>query len=102
MHEMISQAREMQEQFQQKMSEVVVEGNAGAGAVIVQMNGNKQLLRVQITPNATLGLGANSPDVEMLQDLVAAAFNDAARKVDEAVKGKVGGMLGNLGIPDLS
>jgi hypothetical protein len=94
--EMLSQAGEMRQQVESKLSEVVVEGSAGAGAVSVQMNGHKQLLRVKIDPSAVLGLSSNKPDVEMLEDLITSAVNDAGRKADEAIKGTLGGTLGKL------
>ncbi|MDR3764627.1 MAG: YbaB/EbfC family nucleoid-associated protein [Acidobacteriota bacterium] len=90
--EMMSRAQQMQQQMQQKMRETQVEASVGGGAVVVTMNGEKQVLAVKIEKDATT-------DVEMLQDLVAAAVNEAARKVDAAVKSQLGGMLGGLGLP---
>ena len=104
LQEMLSQAGEMRQQVESKLSEVVVEGSAGAGAVNVQMNGHKQLLRIKIDPNAVLGLSSNKPDVELLEDLITSAVNDAGRKADEAIKGTLGGSLGKLmsglGLPE--
>src|SRR5205807_1152282 len=65
---------------------------SGGGAVTVKMNGQKRLLSIKIEPDA-------AGDVEMLQDLVVAAVNEASRKVDEAVQASVGGMLGGMGMP---
>jgi nucleoid-associated protein EbfC len=92
MQEMMTRAQEMQEQMQIKMRETQVEASSGGGAVTVRMNGEKQLLSVKIEKDA-----AN--DVEMLQDLVLAAVNEATRKVDAAVKSQLGGLLGGMGLP---
>ena len=94
--DIISQAKKQAEDLQNKMQSTVVEGSAGGGSVKVKMNGQKRLLGVTIDPEA-----AKSEDLEMLQDLITAAVNDAARKIDEAMKSTVGGMLGGLGIPGL-
>ncbi|HEV2113535.1 MAG TPA: YbaB/EbfC family nucleoid-associated protein [Terriglobales bacterium] len=94
LQELMSQAKRQAESLQKKMQETVVEGSAGGGAVRAKMNGQKQVLSVIIDPETV-----KSGDIEMLQDLVTAALNDAVRKVDEAVQSSMGGMLGNLGIP---
>lgn len=96
MQQIMKQAQQMQEQLQKQMAELSVEGSAGGGMVLIKMNGLKQVLEVKIEPDA-----ANSGDVEMLQDLVVAAFNEAARKVDEAMAGQIGGLTGGLRIPGL-
>jgi DNA-binding YbaB/EbfC family protein len=89
----MSQARQQYEALQKKMQETVVDFTAGGGAVSVKMNGQKHLLSVTIDPEII-----KSGDVEMLQDLVTAAVNGAANKVDEAMKSTVGGMLGGMGL----
>jgi nucleoid-associated protein EbfC len=99
MQEMLGQAKAMQEQMQQKMSETVVESNAGGGAVSVRMNGQKQIQKLTIDPSAVLGLGGNAADVEMLEDLIVAAINDAGRRVDDAMKTGLSSMLGGLNLP---
>jgi DNA-binding YbaB/EbfC family protein len=99
MQEMLGQAKAMQEQLQQKMSETVVESNAGGGAVSVRMNGQKQIQKLTIDPSAVLGLSGNAADVEMLEDLIVAAINDAGRRVDEAMKSGLSSMLGGLNLP---
>lgn len=99
--EMISQAGQMQEEVQRKLAEKVVEATSGGGAVTVTMNGKKQLLKLHIDPSAVIGLTGGQPDVEMLEDLVVAAVNEAGRKADEAIQASVQGMLGNLKIPGL-
>ena len=99
--EMLSQASQMQEELQRKMAQIVVEGQSGGGAVTATMNGKKQLLKVQIDPAAVVGLSGPQPDVEMLENLIVAAVNEAGRKADEAIKSSVQGMLGGLKIPGL-
>jgi DNA-binding YbaB/EbfC family protein len=100
--QMLSQANQMQEEIQRKLGETVVEGTSGGGAVTATMNGKKELLKIHIDPSAVIGLGGSQPDVEMLEDLVVAAVNDAGRHADEAIKSSVQGMLGGLKIPGLS
>jgi hypothetical protein len=93
LQEMISQARKQYDALQKKMQETVVEASSGGGSVSVKMNGSKQLLSIKIDPEVV-----KSGDVEMLQDLVTAAVNEATRQIDQAMQSTVGGMLGGLGI----
>ena len=95
--QMMKQAQEMQERLQRELAETEVTANAGGGMVTVTMNGQKQILRLTIDPEVV-----SKDDVEMLQDLIVAAVNDAQRKVDETVAGKMGGMMGGLKIPGLT
>jgi hypothetical protein len=99
--EMLSQANKMQEEIQQKLGQTVVEGASGGGAVTATMNGKKQLLKIRIDPAAVIGLSGDKPDVEMLENLVVAAVNEAGRKADEAMQSSVQGMLGGLNLPGL-
>jgi hypothetical protein len=92
MQEMMAQAQQMQQQMQMKMREVQVESSVGGGAVVVRMNGEKILLSVKIEKDA-------AADVEMLQDLILAAVNEASRKADAEAKNQLGGMLGSMGVP---
>jgi nucleoid-associated protein EbfC len=92
--ELMSQAKRQYEVLQKKMQETVVEGSSGGGTVTVKMDGRKQLLSVKIDPEAL-----KAGDIEMLQDLITAAVNGAAKKVDDAVQSAMGGMLG--GIPGI-
>jgi nucleoid-associated protein EbfC len=96
LQQMVSQARQQYEEIQKKMEATVVEASAGGGSVTVKMNGKKQLVAVKVEPDVV-----SSGDVEMLQDLVMAAVNEASRRVDEEVQASVGGMLGGMGIPGL-
>jgi len=100
--EMLSQAGQMQEEMQRKLSETVVEASSGGGAVIATMNGKKELLKLHIDPSAALSLTGGQADVEMLEDLIVGAINEAGRKADEAIKSNVQGMLGGLKIPGLT
>ena len=93
--EMMSMAKQQAEAMQKKMEETVVDASSGGGTVSVKMNGRKQVLTLKIDPEAVKG-----GDVEMLQDLVTAAVNEASRRVDEAMQSSLGGMLGNLGLGD--
>lgn len=99
MSEMLSQANQMQEEVQRKLGETVVESSSGGGAVTATMNGKKQLLKLRIDPSAVVSLSGGHADVEMLEDLVVAAVNEAGRKADEVIQNSVQGMLGGLKIP---
>jgi DNA-binding YbaB/EbfC family protein len=90
---MIAQAQKQAEQLQKQMQSTVIEASSGGGTVTVKMNGQKRVLGVVIDPEAV-----KSGDIEMLQDLITAAVNEAGRKVDEAMQASVGGMLGGLGL----
>jgi len=96
--EMMAQAREMQAQMEQKLAATVVEAESGGGMVHVRMNGKKEILRLKIEPTA---LGASAGDVELLEDLITAAINEAGRRADEAMKSSVAGMMGGLKLPGL-
>ena len=95
--EVMQQARQVQEQLQKRMSDLRVEASAGGGMVTVVVNGAKQVQSIRIDPNVV-----SRDDVEMLQDLIAAAVNDANRKVDEQLGQSMSGLLGGLKIPGLS
>ena len=96
LQEMLQQARMMQEQIQRQLEELHVEAASGGGIVRVRMNGHKQILELKIDPEAV-----QDKDVEMLQDLVMAAVNQASRQVDEQMKQKLGALAGGLGLPGL-
>ena len=91
LQDLMLQARQQYESLQKKMQETVIDASAGGGSVTVKMNGQKRLLEVRIDPEA-------AKDVEMLQDLVTAAVNEAGRKIDEQLQSTVGGMLGGMGL----
>ncbi len=92
MQQMLKQAQQMQERLQEEIAAIRVEASAGGGMVTVKMDGLKRVLAVTIDPEV-------AGDVEMLQDLVMAAFNEASKKVDEEARTKLGGLLGGLGLP---
>jgi hypothetical protein len=98
MKEMMSQAREMQAQMEQKLAATIVEAESGGGMVKVRMNGKKEVLRLTIEPTA---LGSTTGDIELLEDLIAAAVNEAGRRADEAMKSSVANMMGGLNLPGL-
>ena len=97
--EMLGQAKQMQEQMQQKLAATVVEASSGGGAVTVKMNGKKEILKLTIDPAAVTSLTGANADVEMLEDLIAAAVNEAGRRAEEILQSSVQGMLGGLNLP---
>ena len=94
--EMMKQAQQMQERLQKQMAELRVEGNAGGGMVTVVVNGAKQIQSLKIDPEVV-----SKDDVEMLQDLILAAINDAHRKAEEQLGQQMSGLMGGLKIPGL-
>src|SRR5712692_7534726 len=97
MQQILKQVQQFQEQLQKQLEDLVVEASSGGGMVAVKMNGQKQLTAVQIDREAF-----GSGDLEMLQDLVLAAVNEAARKVDEQLAKQVGSLTGGLNIRGVS
>ena len=91
--QMMKQAQQMQERLQKQMAEMKVEATSGGGMVTVVMTGTKQIESLRIDPEAV-----SKEDVEMLQDLIVAAINDAQRKIDEALQKQMGGLMGGLGL----
>ncbi len=99
MNQMMKQMKKMQAQMakaQEELAEKEVEGTAGGGVVKVVMNGHKQVLSVEIDPEAV-----EPEDVEMLKDMVTAAFNEAMKNVDDLVSKDLGKLTGGLNIPGL-
>jgi DNA-binding YbaB/EbfC family protein len=92
MQAMMQQAQKMQEKLQAEIAQIRVDGTAGGGMVSIKMDGHKNVLAVKIDPEV-------AGDVEMLQDLVLAACNEAAKRVDEESQKKMGATLGSLGLP---
>ena len=93
---MMKQAQEMQARLQKQMGEMRIEATAGGGMVTVVVTGTKQLQSIKIDPEVV-----SKDDVEMLQDLIVAAINDANRKVDEQLGQSMSGLMGGLKIPGL-
>ena len=93
LQQLMSQAKQQYETLQKKMQETTVEASAGGGTVHVKMDGRKQIVSLKIDSEAV-----KAGDVEMLQDLITAAVNEATRQVDQAMQSTVGGMLGGMGL----
>jgi DNA-binding YbaB/EbfC family protein len=97
--DILKNAQNLQEQvgnFQEKLSRITATGSAGGGMVEITLNGRIELLQVRISPEAM-----NPPDVEMLQDLIAAAFTSAMEKIRETINQEMGSLAGGLGLPGL-
>lgn len=92
MQAMMKKAQQMQQRLQEEIAQIRVEASAGGGMVTVKMDGTKKVLGVRIEPEA-------ATDVEMLQDMVMAAFNEAHKRVEEETQSKMSGLLGGLGLP---
>ena len=92
MQSMLKQAEQMQRKMQDEVALIRVEATAGGGMVTIKMDGKKNVTGVKIDPEV-------AGDVEMLQDMVLAAINEAAKKVDDEVQQKMGGMLGGMQLP---
>jgi nucleoid-associated protein EbfC len=91
LQQMLSQFRQVQEKLEKQLDEIAVEASAGGGMVIVKMNGQKQLTEVRVEPDVF-----KSKDQEMLQELILAAVNEAARRVDEELSKQVKDLTGGL------
>ncbi len=91
MRQLMKQAQEMQERLQRELNELVVEASVGGGMVTVKMSGHKQVVSVKIDPEAM-----DKDDPSMLEDLIVAAVNEAGRKVEESMQGKMGSMASSL------
>jgi DNA-binding YbaB/EbfC family protein len=96
LQQIMKQAQQMQEKLQKQMEATVIDATAGGGMVSVKMNGQKQLLSIQID-----GEVFASGDKDMLQDLIVAAVNEGIRKVDEVLQSQLGSLTGGLKIPGL-
>jgi DNA-binding YbaB/EbfC family protein len=94
--QMMKQAQQMQDRLQKQMADLRVEATAGGGMVSVVMNGTKQIQSLKIDPEVV-----SKEDVEMLQDLIMAAINDAQRKVEDELQKSMGGLMGGLKIPGM-
>lgn len=99
MKDMMGHAKQMQAEMERKLADTVVEASTGGGVVTARMNGKKELLALKIDPTV---MGATASDLELLEDLITSAVNEAGRRVDEAMKSSVQGMLGNLNLPGLT
>jgi hypothetical protein len=93
---MMKQLQQAQERIQAEIAVLEVEATSGGGAVKAVMDGQKNLKQLTLDPEAV-----SKEDVEMLQDLILTAVNEAGRKVDEAIQEKLGGLTGGLKLPGL-
>jgi len=93
---LMNQLKQAQEKMQQEIAALEIEAASGGGMVKVVMDGQKNLKSLRIDPEVV-----SKEDVEMLQDLITAAINEAARKVDAALQEKIGGLAGGMKIPGL-
>jgi DNA-binding YbaB/EbfC family protein len=94
--ELLAQAQKATQQLQERMRATVIEASSGGGSVTVKMNGQKELLSVKIDPEVV-----KNGDVEMLQDLIVAAMNEASRRIDQNLQSSLSGMLGGLNLPGM-
>jgi len=92
MQQIMRQAQQAQEKMQEKIAQIRVEATAGGGMITVGMDGQKNLLSVKIDPEV-------AGDVEMLQDMIVAACNEAVKKVEAQIQQEMSGMLGGMGLP---
>jgi DNA-binding YbaB/EbfC family protein len=96
LQKMLKQAKEMQDNLQKELAQLRLEGTSGGGMVSVTLDGQKNLVSIRLNPEVI-----NRDDIEMLQDLIVAAFNDGAAKVDEHLSQKLSVLGGGLKIPGL-
>jgi DNA-binding YbaB/EbfC family protein len=96
LQKMMKSAKEMQEKLQKELAELRIEGTSGGGMVAVTLDGQKSLISLKLDPEVV-----NKDDIDMLQDLIMAAFNDAAAKVDEHLSQKLGSLGAGLKIPGM-
>lgn len=96
MNKIMQQVQEAQKKLQEELGAMRITASSGGGMVEVTLDGTKQVISMKIDPQAV-----NAEDVEMLQDLIVAAYNEAFRRVDEEAAQKMGSLTGNLKIPGL-
>jgi len=96
LNKMLQSAKDMQERMQQELAGLRLEGSSGGGMVALVVDGQKNLISLKLDPEVV-----NKDDVDMLQDLIVAAFNDAAAKVDEHLARKLGALGAGLKIPGM-
>jgi hypothetical protein len=100
MQQMVQQMQRQMQQIQEELGNTSIEGTAGGGTVIVTMNGHREVQDVKLSAEVV-----DPDDVDMLQDLILAAINDATKKAQELTEERMGplmgGMGGGMGIPGL-
>ena len=95
MNNLMKQAQKMQKQIQELQDELdkrIFEISSGGGAVKISMTGKKEVTAITLSPEVV-----DPDDIEMLQDLLLAAVNEAVRQVDETVSREMGGITGGMG-----
>ena len=90
-NQMMSMAQNMAKQMEEQMDALVVEGNSGGGMVTVKMDGHKRLQSLRIAPDVV-----DPGDIDMLQDLIVSAINDAQGQIEEKMKSRLGGLAGGM------
>jgi len=100
--EMMQQATKVRAEVEEQLAHTQVTGSAGGGAVTATMNGKKQLLGVKLDPAAVSALTAGEGALEMLEDLIVAAVNDAGRRAEESAQSNLQGLLGGLKLPGIN
>jgi DNA-binding YbaB/EbfC family protein len=98
LQEMMGQAQHMQAQMEQKLASTTAEASSGGGLVTARVNGRKELLRLKIDPTV---MSASGGDIEMLEDLITAAINEAGRKADALMQSASSDMLGGIDLGNL-
>jgi len=96
MNKLMQQVQDAQKKLQDELSQMRVSASSGGGMVEVTLDGTKQMIALKIDPQAI-----NPEDVDMLQDLIIAAFNEANRRVDQEAADKMGSLTGNIKIPGM-
>ncbi len=91
MRKLLQQAEEMQNKMQRELADSIVEASAGGGMVTVKMNGHRHLIEVKIDPEAV-----DPEDMGLIEDLVIAAVNDAAHKIEEHLRGRLGNIAATM------
>lgn len=97
LQQMAQQMQRQMQKIQEELAATTVEGSAGGGVITVMMNGHRELQSIKIAPEAV-----DPDDVEMLQDMLVAAFNDASKKAQDMAEQRMGPLTGGMkGIPGL-
>lgn len=97
LQQMAQQMQKQMQKIQEELATAIVEGSAGGGAILVRMNGHRELQSITISPEVV-----DPDDVEMLQDLLVAAVSDASKKAQELAEQRMGPLMGGMkGLPGL-
>jgi DNA-binding YbaB/EbfC family protein len=96
MQQMAMKMQRQMQQIQEELANQVIEGTAGGGAITITMNGHREIKGVAISPEVV-----DPEDVEMLQDLLVAAFSDATKKAQDLAEERLGPIAGGLQIPGM-